>query len=379
MMKTAVDDKESASQDTGLQSAVDEAGNMKQKLIQEDDAGTPPSTYKVFLSVGFYMLTSIFMVMANKAFLDKIETPILFLALQMAVAVGILLFCNLLGIYTLPSIDYDTCKKLAPLITVNVVGLTFNTLCLKFVDASFFQVARGLVLPLTVALTWLVMKEQTSQKIIGACGILILSILLCLYLQGFVCLGYFVGVLSEDAVYRLSFDSGLLFGLLSSFTTALHAIVIKRSIQHTRGGILDLVYRNNLLSLLLCIPVVILCGEVGPAYKMFTGQLVDTKISSSASNTLHSFWIGVLVTGGVGFLINLAGFLQIKVTSPTTHMISSAVRGVYVSCFLSLHRLQTFVAVLVFGDIITMGRGLGIVIILFGSSVYTFLKAQGKK
>lgn len=31
-------------------------------------------------------------------------------------------------------------KQLAPILIVNVVGLTFNTLCLRGVDASFFQV-----------------------------------------------------------------------------------------------------------------------------------------------------------------------------------------------------------------------------------------------
>lgn len=31
-------------------------------------------------------------------------------------------------------------KLLVPILIVNVVGLTFNTLCLRGVDASFFQV-----------------------------------------------------------------------------------------------------------------------------------------------------------------------------------------------------------------------------------------------
>jgi GDP-fucose transporter C1 len=44
----------------------------------------------------------------------------------------------------------------------------------------------------------------------------------------------------------------------------------------------------------------------------------------------------------VGFLICLAGFLSIKVTSPVTHMFSAAVRSV----------LQTLIGVWLFHDVI---------------------------
>jgi len=63
-------------------------------------------------------------------------------------------------------------------------------------------------------------------------------------------------------------------------------------------------------------------------------------------------------------LICIAGFVSIKITSPITHMVSSAVRGV----------VQSFVAVLVFGDIITTGRASSIALILGGSIYYTWVK-----
>ncbi len=46
--------------------------------------------------------------------------------------------------------------------------------------------------------------------------------------------------------------------------------------------------------------------------------------------------------GIVGFLICVAGLLSIKVTSPVTHMFSSAVRSV----------LQTILGVNLFGDVL---------------------------
>ena len=85
--------------------------------------------------------------------------------------------------------------------------------------------------------------------------------------------------------------------------------------------------------------------------------------------------------GVFGFLICIAGFVSIKVTSPVTHMISAAVRGV----------IQTFLGYSLFGDVITKyvssfclneislmmwnsGRISGISLILAGSLLYTYLK-----
>jgi GDP-fucose transporter C1 len=51
----------------------------------------------------------------------------------------------------------------------------------------------------------------------------------------------------------------------------------------------------------------------------------------------------IRVQGSVGFLLSIAGVLSIQVTSPITHMISSAVRGVAAS----------ILGVAIFGDILT--------------------------
>jgi len=40
----------------------------------------------------------------------------------------------------IPHWDLYTAKKLLPVVTINIVGLVFNTLCLREVEATFFQV-----------------------------------------------------------------------------------------------------------------------------------------------------------------------------------------------------------------------------------------------
>lgn len=87
----------------------------------------------------------------------------------------------------------------------------------------------------------------------------------------------------------------------------------------------------------------------------------------------------------MGFLMSIASLLSIKVTSPITHMISSAVRGV----------AGSLLAMKLFNDIITTlvqcgfplslsflmlpsrsGRASSIGTILFGSILYTWVKHQ---
>jgi len=63
-------------------------------------------------------------------------------------------------------------------------------------------------------------------------------------------------------------------------------------------------------------------------------------------------------------MISIAGILSVKITSPITHMVSSAVRGV----------AQTALAIWFFGDILTVSKALSLSTILLGSIWYTWIK-----
>jgi len=174
---------------------------------------------------------------------------------------------------------------MAPLVAVNVLGLryanqkpshnslplnnfvlSFNNYCLKYVDASFYQVARGLVLPTTVALSYIFLNSRPSTRILVSCGI--------------VTLGFFIGVLLDnynttppppadplltkptEAWYMNSL--GIVFGLLSSVTTASSAVIIKHSLDFVDGSTIALAWYNNLFSTIVLFPLVFVVGE-GPA------------------------------------------------------------------------------------------------------------------
>ena len=233
--------------------------------------------------------------------------------------------------------------------------------------------ARALILPFTVALTRLLLGTTFSATVLGACAV--------------VFVGFLVGVRGEVDPSLV----GVVFGVASSVTTAFHAIIIKRSLAVVDDQTLVLAYYNNVLTAVYLVPVVLLAGEralladvIG--LRVSTTFLVGTvvavrcdgcdggrlacrngRLTERARVGFGDGRVGSLASppqGVFGFLINVAGFLQIKVTSPVTHMISSALRGV----------LQTLVAVVCFGDVVSAGNAVGIALVLAGSSWYTWAR-----
>ncbi|KAF9920432.1 hypothetical protein FBU30_009762 [Linnemannia zychae] len=297
---------------------------------------------QVLAVVTFYMVTALVMVSVNKWALNTLELPWLLLWCQMAIAVVLLKVTDSVGFLKMPVLQKDVAKALIPLISINVLGLGVNTLCLVYVDTSFYQIARGLVLPFTVVFAYTLLGQSSTRLVLAAC-----FIVFC---------GFYTGVTTEINVSK----QGIFFGVVSSITTSLHAIVIKKSLGAVNNSSIDLVYYNNVLSLFATTPIFFMSGEY---------STVMALLSTEGFGAFKSFFFAALVTGIFGFLINLAGFLQISKTSPTTHMISGAVRGV----------LQTLLGYYAFGDVITSGRLLGIILILGGGALYTYAKDQEMK
>ncbi|KAL7415864.1 hypothetical protein BDY24DRAFT_380331 [Mrakia frigida] len=308
-------------------------------------AEQPVSRSLVIATVGFYMVAGIVMVTANKWVLVKTAVPIFFLFVQLVIAVICLCFSHLVGVFVIPKFNPTTVNALWKLIAVNVMGLSFNNFTLQYVDASMYQVARGLVLPLTVLLTFVLQSSPPSKMASISCGI--------------VTLGFFIGVGWDrvgggNAASAVS-GLGVFFGVLSSATTACHAIVIKKSLPIVDGSAMDLAWYSNLLSAVVMLPLSVIVGEGPNIVAMWSEPIA-----------LSRFIWGGAITGVFGFLICIAGFLSIKVTSPVSHMVSSAMRGV----------IQTFISVWLFSDIITTGRAASIMTIILGSCHYVWVKSQ---
>ncbi|KIK68307.1 hypothetical protein GYMLUDRAFT_35692 [Collybiopsis luxurians FD-317 M1] len=297
--------------------------------------------------VVFYLVAALSMVMANKWVLNATEAPLFFLFTQLIIAVVLFVISDTMKL--LPdklTFDTNVCKGLVPMVGLNVVGLSFSNYTLKYVDASFYQVARGLVLPFTVCTSFFILNARPSLRILFSCGI--------------VTLGFFVGVFLDGTPLSLV---GIFFGVVSSAITAIHSVVIKQSLNVVNGSALLLSWYTNLLSAIVLIPIVVVAGEVPEIFKLFFG-VEDLLRSSGQMTALGTFIWGSVITGVLGFMMSIASLLSIKVTSPITHMISSAVRGVAAS----------LLGMWLFHDIITSGRASSIAIILLGSIYYTWVK-----
>jgi GDP-fucose transporter C1 len=304
-----------------------------------------PSPLRVATVIAFYMFAALVMVFVNKTVLNSTpQAPLLFLFLQLVIAVLLLhvtaLFSSRIEI---PRWDSHTVKKLAPVVTVNIVGLVFNTLCLREVEATFFQIARGLVLPLTISVTSLTTHSHPASRVIIAAGI--------------VTVGFFIGVAPEGNLPASSIPSAisLFYGVFSSLSIAIHSVLVKSSLPYCNNSTIQLAYWTNAGSAVLIAPFVLLLGE--PAKVL--------ELSASAESNIRVFVWGSLVTGFFGFLLCIAGLLSIKVTSPVTHMFSSAARSV----------IQTLLGVWIFHDVLTTNRVLSLMAILGGTMYYTWTKA----
>ncbi|WWC87664.1 uncharacterized protein L201_002555 [Kwoniella dendrophila CBS 6074] len=311
------------------------------------------SRLAVLSTVAFYMVVAISMTLLNKSVLSSTPMPVFLLLCQSAVAVVLLGIENAFGPYKTPKFERNAAKDLLPLVFVNVLGLIFNNACLQYVDASFHQVARGLVLPFTIIVTVVVLHQYPSPLALTAALI--------------VTFGFFSGVLfdpnhassaaSAAVASQHTSSLGIMFGAMSSVSSACHAVLIKRGLASVSNSPISLSYYNNILSTLALIPIFIVSGELPSAIKL---------LSNGGGS---QFLWGAAITGFFGFLISLASFISIKVTSPVTHMISSATRGV----------LQTMLAVYIFGDIMSRGRIISIFLIISGSVLYVYAKTEDSK
>jgi len=281
--------------------------------------------------------------------LSKTTTPLFFLWMQLAIAVVLFMISDLLRL--LPdrlTFDLKISKGLVSMVGLNVVGLSFSNYTLKYVDASFYQVARGLVLPFTVCVSFFILQSRPSLRILLCCAI--------------VTFGFFIGVFLDGTPLSVV---GVSFGVASSAITALHSVVIKQSLNVVNGSALALSWYTNLLSAIVLAPILVLAGEGSDVLKLLFG-VTELLVEPGTISPLQTFIWGSVITGIIGFLMSIASLLSIKVTSPITHMVSSAVRGV----------AGSLLAMELFKEIITTGRASSIATILLGSIGYTWVKHQ---
>lgn len=294
-------------------------------------------------AVLFYTTTAIASVIANKYYLRTVKVPVTFLWLQLVVSTMLLVAGFAVKRLVSRTDKEEVAPKLTqkqvlkdiyPMILFNAFGLAFNIVCLSKIDSIMHQVTRGMTLPLTAMIGPVFKNDSGSWRVHSVCFVIFL--------------GFIIAVSGEFSRAKLSV-LGVASGVAASLINAINAQVIKKSYANNRYSAIDLVYYNNLYSMLALLPLAI-------AYE---------QLSVFKTTDWKNFAIATLVTGALGFLINYAGFLQIKVTSPVTHCVSCASRGV----------LQVIASFLLLKEHISATRAAGLGVSLLGSSLYPVIKS----
>ncbi|KAF9554280.1 hypothetical protein CPC08DRAFT_713025 [Agrocybe pediades] len=301
---------------------------------------------QVVAVIAFYMVAALVMVFVNKIVLNTAPNLPIFLCLFQSIATVVLL--TITSLFTskvdIPKVELATAQKLAPLIFIDTAGFLFNTLCLRDVEAAYYNIARGLVLPLTILVVSMHSFTRPSLKVVGCASV--------------VTFGFFIGTSFKEAIPEKAVPGplALFYGFLASLSIAVHAVLVKSSLTHVNGSATKLSYWSNLGTAVLLSFTAVFSGELREFISM-TGR---------SDWDWTTFLWGNVVTGVFGFLISVAGILSVKITSPVTHMFSSASRSV----------LQIVLGVKLFGDVITKQRIVSAFIIMFGTLLYTWVKAQ---
>jgi len=312
---------------------------------EEQRKPAPPeqhSTGKIALVVTFYFFISLSLVFINKIIMDGsfFPYPVIITWFQFIVALVCVLIGGKLGrsyevlaFMPEPEFDMAVARKVMPVTVLYICMIAANNLCLKYVEVSFYQVARSLTILFTVAFTYLWLRKTTSLQSLAMCGVIVL---------GF--------VLGSKGEINFSY-TGVAFGLISSCFVSLYGISVKAVLATLDNDHWKLLLYNTAISIVFMVPLVWLSGEVEPL-------LADPNLYDP------SVWFANLIGGFFGFAINIAVFLQIKFTSPLTNNIAGTVKA----------SLQTILAVLIFQNPVSFMNAVGIVLVIGGSGAYSYIR-----
>ncbi|KAL7558108.1 hypothetical protein ACA910_020056 [Epithemia clementina (nom. ined.)] len=241
-----------------------------------------------------------------------------------------------------PKAEYKvvTGQKVFPLSIVFVGMITFNNLCLKWVEVSFYNVARSLTIVFNVAFSSIVLSQHTSTKTMGCLAIVIL--------------GFFIGSNGE-----VNFSlKGTIAGVASSLFVSLNSIYTKKVLPAVDNDHWRLTYYNNVNACLMFLPLILVFEHQPVFVALVSGQFLSTL-----------FWGAMLVAGIFGFSIGIVTVLQIKATSPLTHNISGTAKAA----------VQSILAFYIWKNPPTFLGVLGIFTVLGGSLLYTLVKMGESK
>ncbi|CEO96416.1 unnamed protein product (mitochondrion) [Plasmodiophora brassicae] len=304
---------------------------------------------KVVYAVSFYWTVSILLVFLNKESMNRLDAPIFITWTQVVTAV---IGCAILShmrrstpmLSFFPEFEFrmNVALQVLPLTLTFIAMVTFNNLCLQYVNVSFYQVARSLTIVFNVIFTWYLMGQKTSPKALAAVATVVA--------------GYVIGSWSELSLETLSFR-GSIYGVLASVFVSLYAINVKKALAAVNDDKWLLMIYNNMLAMFLMPPLIFVFNE--------TTAILENPVVYTTS-----FWTTfIFFTGVFGFLINIATYAQIQATSPLTHNISGTAKSAF----------QSVMALVLLSETISKAGAFGLFLVIGGSFAYGWVRDSEMK
>lgn len=232
----------------------------------------------------------------------------------------------------------EVIKNVIPLSILFTTMISTNNLCLQYVSVAFYYVGRSLTTIFNVLLSYTFLRERQSFQ----------SILCCVV----ICAGFMLGVDQESLTETFSLI-GTLFGVVGSLALSMYSIYTKKTLPFVNGEVWLLSYYNNIYSIFLFLPLIIISGEI-------------RTVMNYEYIAQPWFWMTMVIGGICGFLIGFVTTLQIKVTSPLTHNISGTAKA----C------AQTVIATSWFNEMKSFLWWISNLIVLLGSFAYAWVKQR---
>jgi len=218
-----------------------------------------------------------------------------------------------------------------------VLMISLTNICLKFVEVSFYQVARGLTPVINSMLSYILLGDLTSTPTA-----------LCLFV---ILAGYYLGIKGEIKFSLL----GTIFGFSSSLCCVLYPILTRKRMDALNDK-WAVIFYNNAHAALMFVPLI----------GIFETQII---IEHQAKLRNPLFWFWMTVAALLGSFVGVAAVTQLKLTSPLSHNVIGNAKGA----------AQSIVGAYIWRTPLTLHGVIGLGTVLGGSLLYAYCRLQEKK